>query len=254
MIELKKGLFEGDGVLTQGFGENPEAYAQFGLKGHNGIDYGIKTGTKLYSCIDGEVTEVEYDQYGYGSYIKIENDTCGVIYAHMKAPSFLKVGESVKAGDHLGISGNTGNSTGPHLHFGVFPKPRDRQNGYAGYIDPFDKKLVKWVDDAPTSENVPQGQLEALQAKLEAVEKELEDMRKSRNEWKELSGKQRAEIKTLKDQLDEANLARHALDEAVIEAQAKISKLQEALITNKTPLSEYNVKDMFGEIWRRIKP
>jgi septal ring factor EnvC (AmiA/AmiB activator) len=145
MIKLQKGLFKGNGRLTQYFGSNASAYAKFGLKGHNGIDYGIPNGTELYSAINGKVTEVANDTTGYGKYVKIENDQAGVIYGHLQSFK-VKVGDVVKAGQLIGLSNNSGNSTGPHLHFGVFPKPRNRNNGYAGYIDPFDKKLVTWVD------------------------------------------------------------------------------------------------------------
>ena len=130
MIKLQKDLFEGDFSLTQGFGEHPEWYAPFGMKGHNGIDYGTASGTRLFSCIDGTVTEIEWDKTGYGKYIKIENDDCGVLYAHMATFSHLPVGSPVSAGDFIGPAGNTGNSTGPHLHFGVFPKPRDRSQEF----------------------------------------------------------------------------------------------------------------------------
>lgn len=181
LIKLRRNLFEGDFPLTQGFGQHPEWYAVFGLKGHNGIDYATPTGTKLFSSINGTVIENAYDKGGYGNYIKIENDYCGVIYAHMKTLSPLKVGSNVKAGDVVGISGNTGNSTGSHLHFGVFPKPRNRDNGYAGYIDPFDKSLVEWVDDL----DVPASTDEILVLRNALkVSEENKDMYKSR--WEQL--------------------------------------------------------------------
>lgn len=145
MIKLQKNLFKGEGRLTQGFGENPASYKKFNLKGHNGIDYGIKVGTELYSAINGLVTEVAKDPKGYGDYVKIENEQCGILYAHLSQFK-VKLGDQVKAGQLIGLSGNTGNSTGAHLHFGVFPKPRDRANGYSGYINPLDNKLVNWVD------------------------------------------------------------------------------------------------------------
>lgn len=173
MIKLVKGLFEGDGVLTQGFGEHPEWYKKYGLLAHNGIDYGIPTGRKLYSCIDGEVIEAQLDATGYGNYVKIENDTCGVLYGHLKSFA-VKVGDKVKVGQVIGLSNNTGNSTGPHLHFGVFPKPRDRGNGYSGYINPFDKKLVTWLD-APESD---------CEVKLSRLQEEVIDVRESRDKWK----------------------------------------------------------------------
>lgn len=146
-IKLLNLLYEGDDApITQRFGVNPASYAKFGLKGHNGIDFGIPTGTKLYSCIDGTVIEAQSDPTGYGNYIKIENNECGILYGHLKSFS-VAVGETVKAGQVIGISDNTGNSTGSHLHFGVFPKPRNKTNGYNGYIDPLNPNLVEWVED-----------------------------------------------------------------------------------------------------------
>lgn len=158
MIKLQKNIFEGDFPLTQLFGVNKENYVVFGLEGHNGIDYATPSVTTLYSCINGTIIEVFNDTYGYGKYIKIENDECGVLYAHMRVLSPLSVGSEVKAGDIIGETGNTGNSTGPHLHFGVFPKPRDRSNGFSGYINPLDKNLVEWVENL----NNPQDPLDDI--------------------------------------------------------------------------------------------
>lgn len=145
-IKLYKNFYEGKDVgYSQFFGGNKEAYAKFGLQGHNGVDVPIPTGTKLYSAIDGKVLEAQNDPTGYGNYVKIENSECGVLYGHLKSFN-VKVGDTLKHGDLVGVSNNTGNSTGPHLHFGVYPIPRNRNNGFAGYIDPFDKNLVEWVD------------------------------------------------------------------------------------------------------------
>lgn len=174
-IKLQKGLYEGKELgYSQLFGENPDWYKPFGMKGHNGIDIPTPTGTKLLSCINGTVTETLNDAKGYGIYVKIENEYCGVLYAHLKEFS-LKVGDKVKAGDFVGLSGNTGNSTGSHLHFGVFPIPRDRNNGYAGYIDPFGDQ-VEWVDKLSDT---------SCEAKLKVKDIEIEELRNSRNKWKE---------------------------------------------------------------------
>lgn len=144
-IKVQVGLYEGKELgYSQLFGGNASWYKPFGLIGHNGIDIPTPVGTRLLSCINGKVSETANDPKGYGVYVKIENDDCGVLYAHLK-DFHLKVGDKVKAGDFVGFAGNTGNSTGPHLHFGIHPIPRDRSNGYAGYIDPFGKD-VEWVN------------------------------------------------------------------------------------------------------------
>ena len=120
--------------LTQGFGENPASYAKFGLKGHNGLDYGLPTGTDVIAPHAGKIIEVAYDATGYGYYIKIENNKEGSVLAHLKE-SLVSVGSTVTEGQLIAHSDNTGNSTGPHLHWGYYLFPRDRANGYAGFIN-----------------------------------------------------------------------------------------------------------------------
>ena len=126
--------FHQDFALTQGFGENPANYAQFGLKGHNGLDYGLPTGTDVIAPHAGKIIEVAYDAGGYGNYIKIENDKEGSVLAHLKE-SLVSIGTVVTEGQLIAHSDNTGNSTGPHLHWGYYLFPRDRQNGYNGFIN-----------------------------------------------------------------------------------------------------------------------
>jgi hypothetical protein len=121
--------------ISQYFGENPANYAQFGLLGHNGIDFACPVGTRVYSCATGVVREVAYDAKGYGNYIKIEHSWGESIYAHLSA-FHVKVNESVGI-QGIGLSGNTGNSTGPHLHFGIRIKPYSRLDGWNGHSDPY---------------------------------------------------------------------------------------------------------------------
>lgn len=126
--------FNGDYPLTQGFGENPQIYAQFGMAGHNGLDYGTPNGTPIVAFISGKIIEAVLGDPGYGNYIKIENDIEGGLVAHLQSLS-VHVGDMVAEGQLVGYSDNTGFSTGPHLHWGYYKFPRDRGNGYAGYID-----------------------------------------------------------------------------------------------------------------------
>jgi murein DD-endopeptidase MepM/ murein hydrolase activator NlpD len=177
MIKLQKNIFQGEGQVSQLFGNkliinNVDVYAQYGLKGHNGVDYAIVNGTPLYSCINGTVIERLTDTYGYGKYLKIENDYCGVIYAHMQSWD-VEVGAKVLAGQQLGLSNNTGNSTGPHLHFGLYPLPnRDKTNGYNGYIDPLNKSLVQWVDSLEESDLLKELSNEIVKLKSELGKKQ----------------------------------------------------------------------------------
>lgn len=177
MIKLQKNLFQGEGQVSQLFGNKliingVDIYTQYGLSGHNGVDYAIVNGTPLYSCITGTVVERLTDTYGYGKYLKIENDYCGVIYAHMQRWD-VEAGDKVLAGQQLGLSNNTGNSTGPHLHFGVYPLPnRDKTNGYNGFIDPLNKSLIQWVDSLEESDLLKELSDEIVTLKRELTEKQ----------------------------------------------------------------------------------
>ncbi len=120
--------------ITQRFGEHPEAYAAFGLNGHEGLDFSTQIGTPVRAAHAGRVTRA-VDENGYGLYVAITTDTMRTVYAHLSEAQVA--GDSqVVAGQIIGLSGSSGNSTGPHLHFGVCPLPRDWDNGYEGYVDP----------------------------------------------------------------------------------------------------------------------
>ena len=82
---------------------------------HRGVDIAVPTGTGVLAAMDGTVTTATYDSY-YGNYVVIE-DRKGYCtkYAHMDTLS-VSAGQSVKHGDSIGTTGNTGSSTGSHLH------------------------------------------------------------------------------------------------------------------------------------------
>lgn len=126
--------FKGNFRISQEFSKNPDMYKKFGFLGHNGIDYATPSGTPILAPHNGKVIESAFDANGYGYYIKIENDKEGSVLAHNKE-ILVKVGDTVEEGQKIAISDNTGNSTGPHLHWGYYTKPRNRQNGYGGFID-----------------------------------------------------------------------------------------------------------------------
>ncbi len=116
-----------EGTVTSGFGY------RWGRM-HEGIDISVAEGTPLRAVADGTVIlmQSEYESGGYGNYTCIDHggglSSC---YAHQSSFA-TSVGASVSQGDLIGYSGNTGNSTGPHLHFEV------RVNGTAtdplGYL------------------------------------------------------------------------------------------------------------------------
>jgi len=129
--------------ITQKFGVNPSAYALFGLKGHNGLDLRafLPNGERCYeggksevfSPQDGACKENALDVNGYGWYVKIESATQGSVLGHFHTQSPIKIGTQVKMGQLVGYQGSTGNSTGIHLHWGWYPIPRNRSNGFLGF-------------------------------------------------------------------------------------------------------------------------
>lgn len=119
--------------ISQGFGENPQIYAPFGINGHNGIDIAAAIGTPIYASHSGKITYATQTS-GYGKYAQIKDSEKETTYGHMS--KFEGSNRDVKAGDIIGYVGSTGFSTGPHLHFGLKPIPRDINNGYKGSIDP----------------------------------------------------------------------------------------------------------------------
>ena len=85
---------------------------------HNGVDIGYDEGTPVYSPITATVDGADYEG-GYGNYVVLKDDAGKYyMFAHLSQHS-VKTGQTVKPGDQLGLSGNTGHSFGAHLHFGV---------------------------------------------------------------------------------------------------------------------------------------
>jgi len=86
--------------------------------GHVAIDIGVSVGTDIKTTMSGKVVYAGWNNEGYGNLVIVENGGYRTYYGHLsKVP--VQVGETVQAGDVIGKSGNTGNSTGPHLHYEV---------------------------------------------------------------------------------------------------------------------------------------
>lgn len=113
------------GHITQRFGARPEVYKEFGLPGHEGLDFQAPTGSQIFACADGVVHEVRRDgnkdrkAFPYGNQIRIRHETNEgeflTIYAHLFSIG-VAPNQEVRAGDLIGIADETGNSDGAHLH------------------------------------------------------------------------------------------------------------------------------------------
>lgn len=111
------------GDFTSAFGYR-EKYHRM----HKGVDISLSVGDVVSAALPGVVGRIGYERGGYGHFvIVVHSDGVETRYAHLSRVT-ASVGQKVSAGDPIALGGNTGNSTGPHLHFEV------RKHGKA--IDP----------------------------------------------------------------------------------------------------------------------
>lgn len=133
------GSNSGGGVSSKGFirpvksGKITAKMYYSSGKYHGAVDFGVSVGTPVYAAADGIVVTSTWggsDSYGY--YVKIKHyNGYYTLYAHASS-LVAKVGQEVKQGDLIMYSGNTGNSTGPHLHYEVRKSP----GGYNDRVNP----------------------------------------------------------------------------------------------------------------------
>ncbi len=86
---------------------------------HSGIDIGVKQGTPVYAAEDGYIAKAAFGTKWYGNYVMIiHNNNLSTLYGHLSSIS-VREDQYVSKGQVIGLSGNTGFSSGPHLHFEV---------------------------------------------------------------------------------------------------------------------------------------
>ena len=108
----------------------------------------------------------------YGKHIKIQHSWGESVYAHLNDID-VKLNDTVSRGSKIGDSGNTGNSTGPHLHFGIRLNGYNRLDGMVGFIDPL-PFLVREEIDAKESITF---YLKDLDQEIANISVELEKMK-----------------------------------------------------------------------------
>lgn len=129
-----------DAVITSGYGSRsaPTTNKGKGSKQHDGIDIGGSVNGQAADSIGGgKVTEVGYDENGYGNYVVVDHGGGYTsLYGHLQKAT-VKQGDTVSAGQQVGVIGSTGKSSGPHLHLRVHKNgqsidPRTVIPGYGG--------------------------------------------------------------------------------------------------------------------------
>lgn len=138
------------GIVTSNYG-----YRRRFRRMHRGIDLRAAIGDTIRASFDGRVRLTKYERRGYGYYVIIRHPNgLETVYGHL-SKFLVKPDQDVKAGDPIALAGNTGRSTGPHLHF------ETRYMGYAinpsGIID-FEKQEIRspeYTFTKTTYENAP---------------------------------------------------------------------------------------------------
>lgn len=134
-------------------GSNPstwENYAQDrGTHTHAGEDIAVPEGTPIVTPVRGRVTHIGWDTNGYGQYMDVLGaDGMLYRYTHLQRGAFFaRVGQEVDVGDKLARSGNTGRSTGAHLHWEI--RDPNKPYGFDGTVDPL-KYLASRPDVKPS--------------------------------------------------------------------------------------------------------
>lgn len=87
------------------------------IRPHKGVDFSVSQGTPVIAPADGTVEKVAYQAGGAGRYVMLRHGReYQTVYMHL-SKSLVKAGQTVKKGERIALSGNTGISTGPHLHY-----------------------------------------------------------------------------------------------------------------------------------------
>lgn len=126
-------------------------FAQWGISGHHGIDFGLPERTEFLAVDSGKVFQSS-ENGDYGNSVTIQHPWGKSLYAHLKETKVTE-DQEVKAGDLIGISGQTGAAFGLHLHFGIKPNNPNEANGYLGFIDP--TQYLPAVSQTPNTTNPP---------------------------------------------------------------------------------------------------
>jgi len=119
-------------------------------KFHEGMDFSADIGTPVYATGDGRVAEAEWNS-GYGNMVELDHGyNYRTRYAHL-SKILVHAGQNVKRGDKIGLVGNTGKSTGPHLHYEVRFKgqPQNPVNYYFYDLTPEQySEMIRMAENA----------------------------------------------------------------------------------------------------------
>ena len=151
--------FSGNFSVTFAFGQQSDneeikkKFQEWGIVGHNGLDFGLSAGNEVFACDAGKVIQ-SGDNGDFGTSITIQHSWGQSIYGHLRETK-VKEGDEIQINKVIGLSGSSGAAFGEHLHFAIKPNNSDLNNGYLGFIDPAPYLSLPSLKEEPKQENPP---------------------------------------------------------------------------------------------------
>ena len=151
--------FSGNFPVTFAFGlqsdneEIKKKFQEWGIVGHNGLDFGLSAGNDVFACDVGKIIQ-SGDNGDFGTSITIQHSWGQSIYAHLQETK-VKEGDEIQVNKVIGLSGSSGAAFGEHLHFAINPNNPNSNNGYLGFIDPAPYLSLPSQKEEPKQETPP---------------------------------------------------------------------------------------------------
>ncbi len=161
--------FSGNFPVTFSFGQQSDneeikkKFQEWGIVGHNGLDFGLTAGSEVFACNPGKVVQ-SGDNGDFGTSITVQHSWGQSIYGHLQETK-VNEGDEIQINKVIGLSGSSGAAFGEHLHFAIKPNNPDPSNGYLGFVDPApylslpSQKEESKQEMSPTEEQKPPEQL-----------------------------------------------------------------------------------------------
>lgn len=252
-------IFENDYPVTQKYGVNASYYKQFGFAGHEGVDYATPVGVNILCPFEKGIIirDVDAPVDAYGGHLVVWDpiQKVAVWYCHLSKNN-ASIGQEFSRGQIMGQTGNTGNSSGPHLHANFCETDENKNrlntnNGYKGFLNILDNTLVEWIP-ITSSPTTPMDY-----KKMYEDEKKAHDL-DNRNKDKEIEGlregitKKDSEIEALKRQV---GTLQARVDNLPAEIAVECQKVKDettahllATFTTKENAYKKQIKDLEGQI------
>ena len=213
---------------------------------HMGVDIAAEIGEPLYAFTDGRIEAKGWEK-GYGNYVSwVDSNGNGHFFAHLDKPAPVQVGQSVKKGTIVGYAGNTGKSSGPHLHWEMARNPADTgmpKSSVLSRINPLDHFSKEAPFGGTISPNLlerskPKAKDEASITETKGTEEEVSEKTIAPTSMEQLE-------KALGDfgkKMAEAGRATYAEDAAAY--QAKLVATDVKAMTSRRTQQQKSVEDM----------